>query len=342
MSKTYRVALLPGDGVGHDLIEAACRLLEVVSKKYNFHLELNTLPFGAAAFQEYGDAVPKSTLQLLKEYSSIILGTVDVKNIPTGSPVGILRKELNLYADVRPGKAFKGVWSISPDIDVVCIRENTEGFLADRNLFYGYGEFMPNADQAMSLRLISREACRKVAEFAFRYAEKNGRKTITALHKNVALPCTCGLFLESVREIARKHPAIEYREEYIDNASHDLILHPEKYDIVLTTNLFGDILSDELAALVSGMMPTASYNDNQGLFMPLNHAPRVNDRGKYIVSPMSMILCVREMLGFWGEDKAAGNLNRAFSKMLADSEEWKTFGTLEIINKVNEYLDFTA
>lgn len=338
MGKTYKVALVPGDGVGQDLIEAACRMLGTVAKKYNFQLEYEELPFGASALREFGNAVPKKTLDTLKKYHSILLGTVDVKNITTGSPVGILRKELNLFADVRPGKAYEGVWNISPQIDVICIRENTEGFLADRNLYYGNGEFMPNPDQAMSLRLISRSACHKVAEFAFNYAEQRGRKKLVALHKNVALPCTCGLFLESVREIAARHPSVSYTEEYIDTAAHDLISDPERYDVILTTNLFGDILSDELAALVSGMMPTASYNEHQGVFMPLNHAPRLADKGKYVVSPMSMILCVRELLHYLEEHKAADNLNNAFAGLLTGSRNWEQAGTLGIVDMIAENL----
>ncbi len=115
-----------------------------------------------------------------------------VKGIPSPSPIGFLRKELNLFADVRPVRSFPGVWSLRPDIDMVCIREATEGFIADRNLYKGYGEFMPSEDQVLSLRVISRQACERIAKFAFEYARKNKRKKITALHKANVLKMGCG------------------------------------------------------------------------------------------------------------------------------------------------------
>jgi isocitrate/isopropylmalate dehydrogenase len=243
---------------------------------------------------------------------------VCVKGIPSPSPIGFLRKELDLFADVRPVRSFPGVWSLRPDIDMVCIREATEGFIADRNLYKGYGEFMTNKDQVVSLRVISREACERIARFAFEYARKNNRRKITALHKANVLKMGCGLFLESVQQVAASYPDIELSDESVDNAAGNLIKNPENYDVLLTTNLFGDILSDEAAGLVSSLVPTGNFGTSTPLFLPIDHSPQYSQEGKGTISPFGVILCSAMLLEHLGELAASNSVKHAIAEHLKD------------------------
>ena len=229
MTKEYAIALLPGDGVGQELMASAKTVLEHIEQKTgSFRLKFKEYPFGQKAYEEYGKAVPDHTLAGLKASQAALMGAVSVAKIPSPSPVGFLRRELNLFADVRPVRSFPGVWSLKPDIDLVCIRENTEGFLADRNLYKGYGEVMPNEDLVLSMRVISRQASENIAKFAFNYARANKRKKITVLHKAAVLKQGCGLFLQVVRDIGKEYPDIELTDEYIDSAANNLITNPGK------------------------------------------------------------------------------------------------------------------
>ncbi len=317
MSKEHAIALLPGDGVGPELIEAARCVLERAKKRSGeFRLSFHEYPFGQKAYDDCGQALPEATLAGIKQSSATLLGAVSVARIPSPSPVGFLRKELNLYADVRPVRSFQGAWSLKPDIDLVCIRENTEGFLADRSLYKGYGEFMPTPDLVMSLRVITRQASENIANFAFSYARKNQRKKITVLHKAAVLKEGCGFFLNIVREIGRNYPDIELTDEYIDSAANNLIAKPESYDILLTTNLFGDIISDEAAALVSSLVPTANIGPTNALFMPINHNPRPQDAGRGVVNPLGTILCAGMLLEHLGEAAAARSVQKAVEDSL--------------------------
>ncbi|MGE5607127.1 MAG: isocitrate/isopropylmalate dehydrogenase family protein, partial [Bacteroidota bacterium] len=298
----YRIALLPGDGVGPELLKSACRVLDEVQKNTaDFRLEFVEYPFGKQALDDFGAVLPDQTLEGVRMADAVLIGAVNTGDISGLSPLGRIRKELNLFADVRPVKTFPGVWSLKPNIDLVCIRENMEGFLADRNLFKGYGEFMPTEDTVVSLRLLTREGCERISRFAFEYARQHQRKRITAVHKCNVLKMGCGFFLEIVRQTAREYPDIELKDEYIDNVAHNLIKSPDKYDVILTTNLFGDIISDEASALVSGLVPTGNIGQAASVFLPVNHNPRYEAAGKNIINPLPMILCAGMMLGHLGE-----------------------------------------
>lgn len=321
MKKAYNIALVPGDGVGHELIASARTVLESVAQKnITFDLNFKEYPFGQGAYEELGQAVPEHTLAGIKASDAALIGAVSVAKIPSPSPVGFLRKELNLFADVRPVRSFQGAWSLKPHIDLVCIRENTEGFLADRNLYEGYGEFMPTEDLVLSMRVISRQACENIARFTFNFARGNGRKKVTVLHKAAVLKKGCGLFLETVRNIGKEYPDIELTDEYIDLAANNLITKPESYDILLTTNLFGDIISDEAAALVSSLVPTANIGPKHAIFLPINHNPRFADAGKGLVNPIGIILCAAMMLEHLGETEAGKSVKRAVENALRDDK----------------------
>ena len=312
----YNIALIPGDGVGPELIEATRCVLGTLEQNLGaFTLGFNEYPFGESAYLSLGEAVPDSTLEGVQNSDAALLGAVSVRNIPSPSPIGALRRRLDLYADVRTVRSWPGAWSLVPDIDIVCVRENTEGFLADRNLHQGYGEWMPNPDQVMSLRVVTRQKSENIARFAFEYAKAHGRKKITALHKAGVLKLGCGLFLEAVSNVAREYPEIEFSDEYIDNAANHIIAAPQDYDIILTTNLFGDIISDVAAALVSNLVPTANFGTS-AVFMPVNHQARTSEAGLGAVNPLPIFVCAGMMLAHLGEHRSAGIFNTALCMAL--------------------------
>ncbi|MBA1335169.1 MAG: 3-isopropylmalate dehydrogenase [Firmicutes bacterium] len=314
--KNYSIALLPGDGVGPEVIDGAKQVLEAVEKKYQVKFNFEEYLIGKKALDEKGDQLPLDTLNGIKNADAALMATPAVAELPPPSVVGRLRRELNLYADVRMVKSFDGTWSLKPGIDIVFIRECTEGFLADRNLYRGFGEFMPTEDCVMSLRVLTGEACRRIAKFAFDYAAATGRKTLTVAHKANVLRWGCGFFLEKVREVSKKYPAVTLKEESVDSLANHLITDPLQYDIILTTNMFGDILSDEGAALVSNLVSTANIGEFASVYAPVDHNPRWHEAGKDITNPLPLILCTGMMLMHLGMHKACADIERAVSAVL--------------------------
>lgn len=316
--KQYRIALIPGDGVGPEVVGAARRVLEeVVDYQSTFELVFSEHPAGKSAYDYYGTPLPEQTLAAMRENDAALLGAMSTGLVPPPSPMGQMRKELDLYADVRPIKSFAGAWSLKPDIDLVCIRENTKGFLADRNLFKGYGEFMPTEDVVMSVRVLSRSSIERIARYAFDFARSQKRKKITAAHKANVLRYGDSFFLEIVQEVAKDYPEIELTDEYVDSVANNLIIAPENYDVILTTNMFGDIISDEAAALVANLVPTANIGPEAAVFRPI-HEAKLKEAGQNITNPLSTILCGSMMLRHLGEVEAARTIDNAVSAVLTE------------------------
>lgn len=316
--KNYSIALVPGDGVGPEVVAATRQVLEQAEKVVGqFHLNYKEYPAGKRAFDITGQVLPEETLQAMRRCDATILGALSAELVPPPSPMGKLRSSLGLYADVRPIKAFRGAWALRRDIDIVCIRENTQGFLADRNLVKGNGEFMPTEDVVMSLRVLSRQNCERIARYAFEFARNQKRKKVTVVHKANVLRLGCTFFLDIVREVAKEYSDIELEDEYVDSVANQLISSPEKYDVLLTTNLFGDILSDEAAALVSNLVPTANFGHDAAVFRPL-HEARLKEAGRNVVNPLSAILCGGMMLRYLNESAAARVIEEAIEAVLVE------------------------
>ncbi len=317
--RKYSIALIPGDGIGKEVIASARKVLETVqSGPADFELEFRVYPAGQETYQRIGKSLPQETLDGMRNADAALIGALNANPSPAPSPVGQMRKELDLYADVRPVMSWPGVWNLKPDIDLICIRENTEGFLADRNLYMGNGEFMPTEDVVMSVRVLTRQGSERIAKYAFEFARKQKRNKITVIHKANVLRKGCGFFLEVVREVARDYPEIKLTDEYVDNAANKLILHPEEYDIILATNMFGDIISDEAAALVSNLVPSANIGKDCAVFSPVNHDGRMSEAGKNTANPLIHMICAAMMLEHLGEKEAGQAIYKAVKSVLAD------------------------
>jgi len=289
----YKVALIPGDGIGPELTETTLTVMNAVQKKIGIKLEFIELEAGDSCLERRGVALPEETINAIRKSHVCLKGPVG----ETAADVIVrLRMMFDLYANIRPIKSYSGVPCLREDIDLVFVRENTEG------LYKGF-EFNLNGDVAVGLRVITRRGCRRIARKAFELAlKRNKKRKVTAVHKANVMKKTCGLFAQVCREVAREYPDVSFNEQYVDAASMRLIKEPQNYDVIVTTNMFGDILSDEAAQLVGGlgMAPGGNIGDSFAIFEPV-HGSAPTRVGKHTANPCSMILAAKMMLEWLSE-----------------------------------------
>ena len=257
-----RLGLIDGDGIGPEVVGATREVVdEALMVAGAPAVDWVSLPMGHKAIAEQGDPLPESTLAELVPLDAWIVGPHD--NVSYGPeyrsltpPGGAIRKRFGLYANIRPARAFAGVRSTAADMDLVLVRENGEGFYADRNMFAGAGEFAPTPDTALSVGVVTRAACERIAHVACRLATTR-RHRVTIVHKANVLPLTMGLFRDVCYQVAREYPAVAVDDEHVDAAAAHQVRAPGHYDVLVTENLFGDILSD-LAGELSGSLGVAA------------------------------------------------------------------------------------
>ena len=288
----YRIALIPGDGIGPELAEATLKILDAVQQKFDLKLNITQVEAGDRCYEKAGVALPEETVQVIKNSHACLKGPVG----ETAADVVVkLRIMFDLYANIRPIKAYPSIPNLRPDIDMVFVRENTE------DVYRGI-EFALE-DTAICIRIITRKGSERIARKAFHVAgRRNKKKLVTAIHKANVMKVSDGLFAQVSREIAKQNPDISFNEQYVDAASMRLIKEPQKFDVLLITNMFGDILSDEAAQLIGGlgMAPGANVGDDFALFEPI-HGSAPTRVGKHTANPCSMILASRMMLDWLGE-----------------------------------------
>jgi len=289
----YKISLIQGDGIGPELSEATLKVLQAVEKKFALKFKIIDAPAGDTALETLGDALPSDTIDKIKNSHACLKGPVGETAADT---IVKLRVMFDLYANLRPLKAYPNVKVAHPDIDMYFVRENTE------DVYKGL-EFSIGNDTTICMRVITRKNCERIAKKAFEIARlRNGKKKVTAIHKANVMRVTDGLFASVCRETAKQYPDIKFNELYVDAASMRLIKEPEIFDVFCTCNMFGDILSDEAAQQIGGlgMAPGANVGDNFGLFEPI-HGSAPNRAGKHTANPISMILSAKMMLEWLGE-----------------------------------------
>jgi len=288
----YKISLIPGDGIGPELTEATLKILDAVQQKFDICLNIIPVEAGDTCFEKRGVALPEDTIEVIRNSHVCMKGPVG----ETAADVVVkLRIMFDLYANLRPIKTYPSIPSLRPDIDMIFVRENTEDV-------YSGLEFALE-DTAICLRVITKKNSERIARKAFEVARKrNGKKRVTAIHKANVMKVTCGLFAKTCREVAKEYPDITFNEQYVDAASMRLIKEPQKFDVLVTPNLFGDILSDEAAQLIGGlgMAPGANIGDDFALFEPI-HGSAPNRAGKHTANPCSMILSSKMMFDWLGE-----------------------------------------
>ncbi len=315
MAKTYNVAILKGDGIGPEVTEATINVLDMIQEKSDF--KLNYL-YGEAGFhciEKYGTNLPKETVELIKQTKACLKGPMTTPEEP-GAPVSVavtLRRMFNLYANVRPCRSFPSVESLKPNIDLIVVRENTEGL-------YSGAESLLAPGVGIALRIITREASLKIADFAFKLATQR-RKHLTYVHKGNILRITDGIFKDAVKETQQKYPDVTVDDLHIDAATMQLIKKPESYDVMVTTNLFGDILSDEAAQVTGslGLAAGANIGQTYGMFEPV-HGSAPKYTGMNRVNPIATIMAASMMLDYLGEKNAAQKIENAIIYVLKEGK----------------------
>jgi len=299
--RVMRVAVIRGDGIGPEVVDSALRVLKAAAAKYGLVIELAEVEAGDSALSKYGEAMPSRYWGVIETSDAILKGPVGES---AGEVVVKLRRGLDLYANIRPARVYPGVKALRDGVDLVIVRENTEDV-------YVRAEYMITSDVAVALRVISRRASERIARVAFELA-KSRRGKVTVVHKANVLTVSDGLFRSVAREVASRYPNVKVDEMYIDSAVMDMVRRPQDFDVILTTNLYGDILSD-IAAYVTGsigLAPSANMGDSKAMFEPV-HGAAFDIAGKGIANPTATILCASWMLKWWGSRVGDGKYTTA-------------------------------
>ncbi len=315
MTRRFKVVVLPGDGIGPEVTEAALLVLDAVTEvRPEVQLKLIKADAGLYAIEKYGTNLPQETVELLKESDCVFKGPITTLEDPKAPPsVAVqIRKMFNLYANVRPAKSYPGTRALK-QMDMVIVRENTEGL-------YSGIEFSVGEDAGVALRVITRKACLKVAEFSFKLAMQR-RKKLTFVHKANILRLTDNIFKKAVYDAGRRYPEVQIEEVHIDAMARNLVRKPDEYDVVVTENLFGDILSDEAAEVAGGLglAPAANIGDNYAMFEPV-HGTAPKMAGKRIANPTAAILSMKMMLEWLGFKEAAKLVKDAVVDVLREGK----------------------
>jgi isocitrate dehydrogenase (NAD+) len=309
----HKITLIPGDGIGPSIVAAALKVIEATGVKIEWDRQLA----GMAAVERHANPLPEATIESIRQNRICFKG-------PLTTPVGggyrsvnvTLRQAFHLYANVRPAISFEGTDTPFKNVNLVTVRENTEGLYAGIEHFIKVDEEKIAAE---SIAVVTRKGSERVIEYAFEYARRAQRKKVTLVHKANILKCTSGLFLEIGREIAQKYPDIEFEDRIVDACAMQMAMKPEIFDVIVTTNLFGDILSDLASGLVGGLGLTAGANIgvDAALFEAVHgSAPDIADKG--IANPTAMIIAASMMLEHIGELKAARAIEQAVRDVIRE------------------------
>ena len=306
MSK-YKISLIPGDGIGPELSEATLEILNAVQQKFDINLDIIQVEAGDSTFEKTGEALPEKTIEEIRNSHACMKGPVG----ETAADVIVrLRIMFDLYANIRPIKTYPPVPSLKPDINMIFVRENTE------DVYRGI-EFEME-DTAICLRVITKKNSERIAKKAFETARRrNSKKRVTAIHKANVMKKTCGLFARTCREVAKHYPDIAFNELYVDAASMRLIKEPETFDVFVTPNMFGDILSDEIAGLVGGLglAPGGNIGKEVAIFEAV-HGSAPDIAGKGIANPTALMLASAMMLEHVNLHDQANRLKTAITNVL--------------------------
>jgi len=307
----HHIALIPGDGIGPEVAHAATEVVEAAGVDVTW-MELEA---GAEVTAKYGTPLPDHAINEIRHLGIGLKG-------PMATPIGTghssanvaLRKALDLYAAVRPVKSLKGVTSRYENVDLIVIRENTEGL-------YSGIEHLVQPGIAESIKIITERACLRISRFAFEIARREGRRKVTAVHKANIMKVSDGLFLECARKVAREYEGIEYQELIVDNVCMQLVLDPTRFSVLLMENLYGDIISDLCAGLVGGLgvVPGANIGATAAVFEAV-HGTAPDIAGKGVANPTAIILSACQMLDYLSETEAANRIRQAVEDVLVEKQ----------------------
>lgn len=311
-----KILVLPGDGIGPEITQATLAVLDRANAKFNLGLEWQIEEIGVAALKKHGTTLPDSVMSAARAAPGIMLGPVSHLNYPARdkggvNPSGEFRVKLDLFANIRPAKSRMGVGLTGKPVDLVIFRECTEGFYADRNMYQGIGEFMPTEDVALAVRKVTARQCERIARVAFDWARRRRRK-VTAVHKANVLHISEGLFLREVRMVAKEFPDCALDEVIVDAMAALLLRNSQRFDCVVTSNMFGDILSDEASELSGslGLAGSVMAGDDR-CCAQAQHGSAPDIAGQDKANPTSLILSAAMLLEWLGTRHSRPEFGRA-------------------------------
>ena len=324
------LGVLNGDDIGHEVVPAAVAIASAAADKHGLRIAWRPMPIGRNALDTHGSTLPDGTLDTLAKMNGFVLGPIGHREYPKGpgaiNPHPIMRKHFNLFANVRPTRSYPDIGCLYDDIDLVIVRENNEGFQPDRNVVAGSGEFRPSEDMTISVRVITRKGSNRVARVALELA-RSRRKLLTVVHKNTVFKLGCGMFVEECLKAAKDYPDVTVNEVIVDTMAMRLVRDPQSFDVVVTTNMFGDILTDEAAGLVGGlgMAPGLCIGDGDFAMAQATHGSAPDIAGSGNANPYAMVDSTRMLLDWLGRRRnipqaveAAQTMEQAMTATLAN------------------------
>jgi 3-isopropylmalate dehydrogenase len=324
------IGILLGDDIGYEVVPECVKVLTAAASRTSLEVEWVALPIGKEGHEKHGHTNPDITNEGLKKTDGWIMGPIGHTAYPRNDPTWIMpptRKIFDLFASVKPVKSYPNIPSVHKNVDIVFLREVTEGMQSWSATAGGTGEFRPNDEISIGSRVITRKGSHRVAQEAFEIAETRARKKVTAAHKEGVYRLTCGMFAEECRKVSEAFPHVEYNEMNIDTIAAELVMHPGDFDVVVTTNQFGDILTDLGAGLVGGLglAPGLCVGENQAMSQA-THGSAPDISGKNIANPYAMIMSGQMLFEWLGRkhnepkaSKAAEFIEVAMDKVISDA-----------------------
>jgi 3-isopropylmalate dehydrogenase len=319
--RRYRLGVLHGDGIGPEIVPAAVAVVDTAVEAVGLPpVDWHELPVGASAIDSHGSALPESTLEELAGLDAWVLGPHDSAAYPEPhrsqlNPSGTLRKHFDLYANIRPARAFPSGNAIVQGTDLVIVRENTQGFYADRSTYAGTGEFMPTPDVAIAMAIVTRPAVERIARAACELACRRSNR-LTIVHKANVLKLTTGMFRDVCREVAREYPDVTVDDFHIDAMTAHLVRRADQFDVIVTENMFGDILSD-LAGEIAGSLgiaPSINSSDTRAMAQA-SHGSAPDIAGRDVANPIAMMLSTAMLLDWLAARHDDGRLAEAADRI---------------------------
>jgi 3-isopropylmalate dehydrogenase len=326
-----KIGILLGDDIGHEVVPECVKVMKAGAARTGLAIEWQQLPIGKHGHEQHGDTLPAPTEKALWELDGWIMGPIGHAAYPRNDPTWVMppvRKKYDLFAAVRPSRSYPNVVSIHKDVNIVFVREVSEGMLYSETVVAGAPEFRPNDDITVAMRVITRKGSNRVAREAFEIARTRPRKKVTAAHKEPVYRLACGMFAEECRKVAREYPDVEFDEVLIDSISMKLVTNPQRFDVIVTTNQFGDILTDIGAGLVGGLglAPGLCVGERQAMAQA-THGSAPDIAGRNIANPYALITSGQMLLEWLGRKRnepkavdAARRIQNAVEKVIAEAK----------------------
>jgi 3-isopropylmalate dehydrogenase len=329
----FRIGILDGDDIGLEVVPECIKVMKAAAAKTGLAIDWLPVPIARKAHDELGHTMPPGTFATLEKLDGWVLGPIGHREYPRNDPTWVnahpeFRRHFELYANYKPFRSYPNIPSVHKDVDLMFLRETTEGFKVDTNMYAGHGEFQPTPDTAMAMRVITRRKCNLIARAAFEYARSHGRRKVSAVHKNTVFKLSDGLFADECRKVAQEYPEIAMEEVIVDTFALKLAMKPQQFDVIVTTNIYGDILTDEAAGLVGGLGLAPGLNASDRYAMAqATHGSAPDIAGKGIANPYAMIMSGKMLLEWLGMKRSdpkateAGQLiERAVERVIAEAK----------------------